>query len=117
MIDQYWRLLKSYVAYAQYCVESGLQARACKNFWTAATIAAVVIAVLLVLIIGKRIIGAQIDFYRERKRLAARDAVADEEVMRQYVPTLKDDAATQLSQAELAAKIRDAVKAGRPPTP
>ena len=107
--------LKGYLTYAQYCVESGLQARACKGFWSAAAIAAVVIAVLLVLIIGKRLISAQIDFYRERKRLAARDDVADEEVMRQYVPTLKDDAGAQLSQAELAAKIRDAVKAGRPP--
>jgi hypothetical protein len=115
LIEQYWRQLKGHAVYAQHCVETSMQAPACRNFWTLAMIAAFVIAVLLILYVVKRVIGAQLDFYRERKRLAAREVVADDEVMNQHRWSGNDPASANLSQEEIAARIRQVVKSGKPP--
>jgi hypothetical protein len=114
MMEQYWRQLKGHAVYAQHCVENGMQATACRNFWTIAMVAAFVIAVLLILYVVKRVLSAQLDFYRERKRLAARTVVADDEVMNQHKWSGNDPATANLSQEEIAARIRQAVKS-KPP--
>jgi hypothetical protein len=84
LLEPYFLQIKGFVIYAQYCVESDLHAPVCRDFWTGALVAAFVIALLLTLVIGKRLLREQLEFRRNKKRLAARAIVADEETMQQH---------------------------------
>ncbi len=84
MLEQYWHQLQGFFVYAQYCVESDMRAPVCENFWAGSMVAVFVIALLLTLVIGKRLLREQLEFRRNRKRLEARAIVADEETMNEH---------------------------------
>ena len=114
IIEQYWQQLKGFAVYAQYCVESELHTPACRSFWMNSIIVAFVIATLLIVFIGKRVIKEQLEFYRNRKRLEARAIVADAATMKEHKRVGDDAAGVDLSHEELTAEIRQAVKSSNP---
>jgi len=82
ILEPYFLQLKAFFIYAQYCVESDIHAPVCRDFWTGIVAAAFFVALLLTLVIGKRVVGEQLEFRRNKKRLEARAIVAGEETMR-----------------------------------
>lgn len=84
LLEPYFLRLKGFVDYAQYCVGSDIQAPVCRDFWVGIMIAAFAIALLLILLIGKRLLKEQLEFHRNQKRLKARKVVAAEESMQKH---------------------------------
>ena len=98
------------MTYVQFCVESDIQAPICRDFWIWNIIVAFGVGMMLFVLVGKRIIKEQLEFYRNRKRLEARKIVADEETMRQHKWVGDDSENVEVTQEDLAAKIRKAIK-------
>ena len=84
LLEPYLLQLKAFLAYAKYCGESDIHAPVCRDFWTGIVAAAFFIALLLTLVIGKRVLGEQLEFHRNKKHLKARANVADEKTMRAH---------------------------------
>jgi hypothetical protein len=84
LLEPYFLQLKAWIIHATYCVESPIHAPACRNFWEGAMVAAFAIAILLTLLIGKRLLKEQLEFRRNEKRLKARATVADLDAMEQH---------------------------------
>jgi hypothetical protein len=113
MIEQVWADLKWLAFYAQYCAGNNIDKPFCGDFRFWAVGAAAGIAALVVAIFAWRIARTLSQSYgnwRYRKALAA---VADAETMEKYKWTGDRIPDVHESSEELAAKIRNAVKAGR----
>lgn len=111
ILQQYWEQVKKLLIYVQYCAGQDLQTIVCRDFWLWTVYAALGIGLLIAFLVGKKALQEQLEFYRNRKRLEARKIVADDETMEQV--KWKVEAATDvgLSQDELAAAIREEIKA------
>ena len=83
-LKPYYESLKRLFIYAQYCADSNIHAPVCRDFWIWVVCASFAVAGLIALIIGRKLIREQLQFYRNRKRLEARKIVADEETMQEY---------------------------------
>ena len=117
ILEPYWDYVKRIFVYAQYCAGNDMRAPVCRDFWTWVVIAAFGLALLIVLIIGKRIFREQLEFYRNKKRLEARAIVAPEEVIQAASwqgDAMKGDLET-LPANELADKFRQALKKEKVP--
>lgn len=84
MFEPYWAALKRFFIYAQYCIDSDMHAPVCRDFWIWVVCASFALAALIALVIGRKVIREQLQFYRTRKRLEARKIVADEETMEEF---------------------------------
>ena len=84
LIEPYFLQLKGFVNYAQYCVGSEIRVPVCRDFWMGIMIVSFAIALLLTLMIGKRLVKEQLEFYRNKKRLEARKIVAAGETMQKH---------------------------------
>ena len=62
------------------------------------------------MILGKKIFKEQLELYRNKKRLEARKIVADEETMDQARWKGEEAADVELSQEQLAERMREAMK-------
>jgi hypothetical protein len=69
LLEPYFLQLKAFLAYAKYCGESDIHTPVCRDFWMGIVAAAFFIALLLTLMIGKRVLGEQLEFHRNKKRL------------------------------------------------
>ncbi|MEO8442397.1 MAG: hypothetical protein ABI547_07915 [Betaproteobacteria bacterium] len=83
LLEPYFLQLKAFIAYAKYCGESDIHAPVCRDFWTGIVAAAFFIALLLTLVIGKRMLGERLEFHRNKKRLEARKVVANDETVQE----------------------------------
>ena len=110
MLEQYWQELKKLFAYIQYCTGADIQTLVCRDFWLWSVYAAAGVGLLIALVIIKTVFREQLEFFRNRKRLAARQVVADEETMNEAKWKGDDDVDTNLSQEELAERMREAMK-------
>jgi hypothetical protein len=110
MLDHYWQQLKQFGVYAQFCVSNDLHAPACRDFWTWTAIIAAGVALLIVVLIAKRVAMWLLMRYHDRKYEEARAAVADAETMQQYKMSGDDPATDNLSQAEIAEQIRSKLR-------
>ena len=77
LLEPYFLQLKQFMAHATYCVSSDIQTAACRDFWVEAMVSAFAMALLLTLLIGKRLLKEQLEFRRNKKRLEARAIIAD----------------------------------------
>ena len=110
MLEHYWQQLKQLGAYAQFCVSNDLNAPACREFWMWTIIIATGIALLVVALVARWIIKRLWERYEDRKYEEARAAVADPETMQQYQMTGDDASHANLSQEEIAERIRGKVR-------
>jgi hypothetical protein len=106
MLEHFWQQLKQLGIYAQFCVSNDPHAPACREFWTWTAIIAGGVALLIVVMIAKRIVMWLLMRYHDRKYEEARAAVADPETMQEYRMSVDDPATDNLSQEEIAARIR-----------
>jgi hypothetical protein len=83
-LEPYFLQLKAFVIHATYCIENGIHAPVCHGFWEGAMVAAFAIALLLTLLIGKRLLKEQLEYRRNEKRLKARAIIADLDTMEQH---------------------------------
>ena len=111
LLLQYWEQFARYLAYSRYCTDHDIQTAVCRDFWTWAVYAAIGFGLLIALVIGKKTLREQLEFRRNGKRLAARKIVADDEAMAQAKPYVGAAPGVELSQGELAAAIREGIKA------
>ena len=81
LLEPYFLQLKAFIIHATYCVESDIHAPVCRDFWVGAMAAAFATALLLTLLICKRLIKEQLEFRRNKKRLEARAIIADADDM------------------------------------
>jgi hypothetical protein len=114
LIEHYWEQLKRLVIYAQYCAGSDLHAPVCRDFWLWSVVVSFCIAIFLIVLIAKRVIKEQLEFYRNKKRLEARAIVADLDTMNQHKWAGDDDNDVNLSHEDLAAEIRKATRSNNP---
>src|SRR5258706_14909879 len=110
LIEQYWEQLKRLAIYAQYCAGSDLHAPICRDFWLWTVVISFAIGIFLIVLIAKRVIKEQLEFYRNKKRLEARAIVADSDTMNQHRWTGDDATDVELSHEDLAAEIRKATR-------
>jgi hypothetical protein len=110
LLEQYWQEVKKLFAYIQYCAEADMQTPVCRDLWLWSVCLAVGVGLVIAFVIAKTVFRGQLEFFRNRKRLAARQIVADEETMNEAKWKGDDDANTELSQEQLAARMRDAMK-------
>ena len=81
LLEPYFLQLKQFIAHATYCVGSDIHTVACRDFWFEAMVAAFAMALLLTLLIGKRLLKEQLEFRRNQKRLEARAIIADADAL------------------------------------
>lgn len=113
LIQQYWEQLKRLAIYAQYCTENDMHIPVCRDFWIWSVVVAFGIAIPVIVLIAKRVIKEQLEFYRNKKRLEARSIVADPDTMDQH-KWVGDAVDVNLSHEDLAAEIRKATKSNNP---
>ena len=111
ILQQYWEQVEKFLIYARYCGDHDIQTIICRDFWLGTVYAAIGIGLLIALVIGKKALREQLEFYRNRKRLEARKIVAADETMEQAKPNVEAATDVDLSQEELAAVIRREMKA------
>lgn len=106
----YWNSLIEYFHHAQFCWANGLRAQGCHDFWVQMLFAAVGIGSLICL----RIIWSSLRKIRAHKSyqkwLADREKVMAPEEMAKVKWQGDETAVQDLSQKELADKIRQAIK-------
>ena len=83
-LEPYFLQVRTFLSYARSCVESDMHAPACRDFWTGSVVVALVLALLVILVVGKRVIKEQLEFRRNKRRLAARSIVAVDETMDEH---------------------------------
>ncbi|MBI4192898.1 MAG: hypothetical protein HY525_20485 [Betaproteobacteria bacterium] len=111
MLQEYWEQLKRLWVYAQYCVDNDIRTLVCRDFWMWTVYISLALGLLIAVIVGKKIFREQLEFYRNKKRLEARKIVADAETIEQARWKGESDSDLELSQEELAARMREAMKA------
>ena len=110
ILQQYWEQFKGLLVYAQYCADNEIQTPVCRDFWTWTIYASLGLGLLIAVILGKKIFKEQLELYRNKKRLEARKIVADEETMDQARWKGEEAADVELSQEQLAERMREAMK-------
>ena len=110
ILQQYWEQFKKLLVYAQYCADNEIQTPVCHDFWMSTIYVSLGLGLIIAAILGKKIFKEQLELYRNRKRLEARGIVADEETMDQAKWKGEDAADVDLSQEELAERMREAMK-------
>lgn len=83
MLEQYWGQLKRFGVYAQHCIDAGIRAPVCLDFWAWGALAAMAFGVVIIGLIARRFITQQLAFRRTKKMLEARKIVASDEVMKE----------------------------------
>ena len=68
------------------------------------------LALLIIFVVGRKILRAQLELRRNKKRLEARKIVADAETIEQAKWVGDDNQQTELSQEELAERMREALR-------
>jgi class 3 adenylate cyclase len=111
ILQQYWEQIEKLLIYARYCAGHDIQTAECRDFWLWTVYAAIGLGLLIVFIIGKRTLGEQHEFYRNKKKLEARKIADAEEERMRVAPNVGAIADADLSQEELAARIGQALKA------
>ena len=81
LLEPYFLQLKQFIAHATYCVSRDIHTAACRDFWAEAMVSAFAMALLLTLLIGKRLLKEHLEFRRNEKRLKARAIIADADAM------------------------------------
>ncbi len=110
ILNEYWEQVLKLFAYAQYCAGHDLQTLVCRDFWLGTVYTAMGVGLLIALVIGKKTLKEQLEFYRNRKRLEAR-RIAEEDAIEQARWKDEPTAQEELSQEELAAAFRQGIKA------
>ncbi len=110
ILQQYWEQIKRLLIYAQYCADNDIRTLVCHDFWMWTIYASLGFALLIAIVLGKKIFKVQSELYRNKKRLEARKIVADSETIEQAKWKGEDNLEVELSQEELAARMREALK-------
>ena len=84
LLEPYFLQVRAFLGYARSCIESDMRAPACRDFWTGSAVAALVLALFVVLLVGRRVIKEQLEFRRNKRRFAARSIVAADETMDEH---------------------------------
>ncbi len=95
-----------------YCPSNSFSSLLCYPFWVAVTALVVLIGFIVLFPILLRAIKEQIAWNRHQKKMATRGTLADPDTMEKYKWKALDGDAAELSQEELAQKIRSKVKTG-----
>ena len=111
ILERYWEQFKGLLVYIGFCIDHPVQTLVCHDFWLWNVYVAFGLGLLLAVMIGKKLLKEQMEFRRNRNRLEARKIVADEETIKQARWKGEDAADVELSQEELAAKMREAINA------
>ncbi len=117
LLEPYWERLGRMLVYAQFCAESEMRAPVCRDFWTWGVIASIAVATLVLLYIARRILKQQLEFRRNKKRLAARAIIAPDEVIQAVAwrgDEIKGDLEA-LPAEELADKFHEALRQQKAP--
>ena len=91
LLEPYFLQLKAFIAHAMYCLNSDMHTAACREFWVGTMISAFAMALLLTLLIGKRLLREQLEFRRNRKRLEARALIADADALEERKWTMEQE--------------------------
>jgi len=109
ILQQYWAQVERLATYAQYCAGQDVKAIVCRDFWLWTVYIAVGLGLLIVFVVGKKAVSEQLEFRRNRKRLDARKIAADADEQAMWPADVTPD--IELSQDELAAALRQGIKA------
>ena len=110
ILQQYWEQIKRLWVYIGYCADNDIRTPVCRDFWMWTAYVSLGLGVLIVVIIAKKILREQLEYYRNRKRLEARNIVADAETIEEAKWKGEDSSDVELSQEELAERMRAAMK-------
>ena len=111
LLQPYWEFVQRVYAYCAYCATHPISETGCREFWTWGMIGSFALVGLIVFLILKTVLKEQLEFRRNKKRLEARQIVADEETMADAKWKGEDAQDVPLTQEELAARMRDALNA------
>ncbi len=111
MMQPYVDFLQRLWAYCAYCATHPMSEKTCRDFWTWAMIGCFAVVGLILFFILKTIIKEQLEFYKNKKHIAARAIVADEQTMAEAKWKGEEAQDVPLSQEELAARMREALNA------
>jgi hypothetical protein len=117
MLEQYWEQLRRLGFYAQYCAGADIHTPVCLDFWAWSALATMAFGLLIIGFIAKRFAREQLEFYRAKKRLAARKVVASEGAMAEARQNsdAQGGELEQLSEDQLVDKIRAAIETRKKP--
>ena len=110
ILQQYWEQAKRLLVYIQFCIDNDIRTQVCRDFWTWTVYLCVGLALLIIFVVGRKILRAQLELRRNKKRLEARKIVADAETIEQAKWVGDDNQQTELSQEELAERMREALR-------
>lgn len=110
ILQQYWEQAKRLLVYIQFCIDNDIRTPVCRDFWTWTVYLCVGLALLIIFVVGRKILRAQLELRRNKKRLEARKIVADAETIEQAKWVGDDNQQTELSQEELAERMREALR-------
>lgn len=110
IIQAYWEQLQKLLTYAQYCAGHEIQTAGCRDFWMWIVYAVSGGVLLIAYVVAKKTWRENREFERNRRRLEARDDIADDATMRQSVVNFGEPVDVPLSHEELAAVIRENLK-------
>jgi class 3 adenylate cyclase len=111
ILRQYWEHIEQLLIHARFCAGHDIQTAECRDFWLGTVYVAIGLGLLIAFIIAKKTLGEQLEFYRNKKKLEARKSADAKEERVWAVPNVEAVVDSELSQAELAAKIGQALKA------
>ena len=77
ILQQYWEQAKRLLVYIQFCIDNDIRTPVCRDFWTWTVYLCVGLALLIIFVVGRKILRAQLELRRNKKRLEARKIVAD----------------------------------------
>lgn len=110
ILQQYWAQIKRLWIYVGYCVDNDIRTPVCREFWMSTVYISLALGLLIAIIIGRKILREQLEFYRNKKRLEARSIVADAETIEEARWRGEDTSDVELTEEELAARMREALK-------
>jgi hypothetical protein len=110
ILQQYWSQIERLLVYVQYCAVNDIRTPVCRDFWHWTVYFCIGLALIIVFIAGKKILKAQLELHRNKKRLEARKIVADAETIEQAKWVGDDSQQSDLSQEELAERMREALR-------
>lgn len=110
ILQQYWEQLKRLWVYIQFCLDNDMGSHVCQGFWRWTMYLAIAVALMIAFVVGRIVLREQLEWHRNRKRLAARGIVADAQTMEELRWKGEDNRATDLSEQELAERMREAIR-------
>jgi hypothetical protein len=104
--------MNSLIAYVGYCVEQPFNNLVCRDFWTWTSYAALGLGLWIALAVVRRLLRHYLEFRRNRLRLEARKVVDFDAIDEaSWKGDQLEGDPHELSQDELAARIREAMDA------